>query len=376
MSKIEMVDLRSQYHKYKGEIDAAVMQAMDDCQYIGGPEVGQFAINLADYLSVEHVIPCANGTDALQLALMALDLSPGDEVITSPFTFVATAEVIALLGLKPVFVDVEIGTYNIDVSKIAEAITEKTKVILPVHLFGQAASMEAIMNLADEHGLYVVEDVAQSLGAEVDFKGENRQAGTVGHIGCTSFFPSKNLGCFGDGGACFTNNAGLAAKMKMIASHGSRERYFYDITGINSRLDTLQAAILKVKLPYLKDFIRTRQNVAGIYDALLMHLKEISTPERAADSSHTFNQYTIRVKNGHRDALKTYLQEKGIPSRIYYPLSLHQQKAFEAFCPGIVLPVAEQLCNEVLSLPIHTEMKKEEAELVGKSIIAFFEKNP
>ncbi len=368
-----MVDLQTQYRMLKNEIDEAVIDVMEACRFINGPEVGVFAKELSKYLSHAHVIPCANGTDALQLALMALDLKPGDEVITSTFSFVATAEVITLLGLKPVFVDVDPSTFNIDVEKTKEAVSPATKVIMPVHLFGQGADMNTIMQIAEEYDLYVVEDAAQSLGGSCKYRGKEQKLGTIGHIGCTSFFPSKNLGGFGDGGACFTNDPSLAEKMKMIASHGSKKRYYHKIVGVNSRLDTMQAAVLNVKLPYLDRFIEGRRRVADLYNSLLKGVKEVIIPGIENECLHTYNQYTLRVKNDKQQGLKKFLEENGIPARVYYPLALHQQEAYKEFWDGKPLAVAELLCNEVLSLPVYPEMPEETALMIGKTINAFFE---
>ena len=373
-SHLLMVDLKAQYLRLKSEVDAALMDVLDSAQYINGPQVQVFSDALKAYLTVEAVVPCANGTDALQLALMALDLQPGDEVITTAFSFVASAEVIALLGLTPVFADIDPQTFNIDARDIEQRITSRTKVILPVHLFGQAADMEAIMLLAERYDLYVVEDVAQSLGATCFYKGAYRQAGTIGHIGCTSFFPSKNLACFGDGGACFTQDAALAARIKMIAAHGADRQYHHKVVGINSRLDTLQAAVLNVKLPWLDSFISERRKVAAIYDSILKELKTIQLPFVADGVLHSYNQYTISVKYGKRDELMRGLEAKGIPSRIYYPVPLHRQPAFSRYVSaGLTLVNTEKACYEVLSLPMHTEMKAEEVKYIARTIIDLFE---
>ena len=364
-----MVDLKAQYLRYKKEIDSALIQVVESAQYINGPQVQSFSNALESYLSVEKVIPCGNGTDALQLALMALDLQPGDEVITTAFSFVASAEVIALLGLTPVFADIDSKTYNIDVDDIERRITPKTKVVLPVHLFGQPADMTSIMELANNHGLYVIEDVAQSLGASCMYKGVRYKAGTIGHIGCTSFFPSKNLACFGDGGACFTNDDYLGSRMKMLASHGAGKQYHHDIVGINSRLDTIQAAILNIKLPLLDDFITARRTVAGVYDSILKDVEQINIPYNAEGVLHSYNQYTIAVKNGKRDELKKKLELKGIPTRVYYPVPLHRQQAFSNYLDSnLSLPNAQIACKEVLSLPMHTEMSSDDARYIALSI--------
>ncbi len=371
-----MVDLKAQYLRLKNEVDAALMQTVESAQYINGPQVQTFADALQSYLSVETVVPCANGTDALQLALMALDLEPGDEVITTAFSFVASAEVIALLGLTPVFADIHPQTFNIDAKDVERRITSKTRVILPVHLFGQPAEMEAIMEVADRHGLYVIEDVAQSLGATCFYKGAYQQAGTIGHIGCTSFFPTKNLGCFGDGGACYTQDAALAARIKRMAAHGADRPYHHKVVGINSRLDTLQAAVLNVKLPWLDRFISERQRVAAVYDSHLKEVEQIAIPVVAEHTTHTYNQYTICVKNGRRDEVMKALEAMGIPSRIYYPVPLHRQPAFCHYASAAwPLTNAEKACSEVLSLPMHTEMKPGEAAYIGRAIVDLFEKN-
>ena len=370
---LEMVDLVRQYQRLRKEIDPAVNAVMEQAAYINGPEVSLFAMELAHYLNTPHVIACANGTDALQLALMALELEPGDEVITSSFSFVASAEVIALLGLKPVFADVCPDTYNICPEHVEKLITERTRVILPVHLFGQAANMQALMQIANRHSLYVVEDVAQSFGAEYLYEDANRKLGTIGHIGCTSFFPSKNLGCFGDGGACYTSDDTLAEKIRIIASHGSSKRYFYDCVGVNSRLDTLQAAILRVKLPYLDEFIRARENIAGIYNHLLVNVDGLKLPAVQSGATHTFNQYTIRVMSDRRNELMLHLERAGIPSRVYYPKPLHRQKAFAKFIDDDTkCPAAEMLCNEVLSIPVHPDMTVQEATYVAETLKCLF----
>jgi len=369
---MEMVDLKLLYRRMKRELDAAVLNVMAGANYINGPEVSLLAANLAKYLDVPHVVPCGNGTDALQMALMALDLKPGDEVITSAFSFVASAEVIALLGLKPVFVDADPVTFNISSDLIEAAVTPRTRVVLPVHLFGQAAAMNDIMHVADKYHLYVVEDVAQSLGADYQYRGDRRKLGTIGHIGCTSFFPTKNLGGCGDGGACFTNDERLAAKMKMLAGHGSSRRYYHDMVGFNSRLDTLQAAILNVKLNYLDEFLSIRQQVGTWYNEGLAELPDVAVPGMDPSATHTYNQYTIRVFNGARDRLQQYLKEKGISSRVYYPVPLHHQKAFVNWDDGIGRPVAEKLCSEVLSLPVHTEMSLPDVDRVVGAIKEFY----
>lgn len=371
-----MVDLKNQYLKIKSEIDAAIQDVIDSTAFINGPAVKTFQKNLEEYLNVKHVIPCANGTDALQIAMMALGLKPGDEVITADFTYVATAEVIGLLGLTPVLVDVNPDTFDIDVKSIEKNITSKTKAIVPVHLFGQCADMEAIMKLAEKYNLYVIEDNAQAIGADYTFSnGEQKKSGTIGHIGCTSFFPSKNLGCFGDGGAIMTNDDELAAKCRMIASHGQSKQYIHDVLGVNSRLDSIQAAILNVKLKYLDDYIKARKTAAEMYDKALEQISEIVIPKRQKNSSHVFHQYTLQIKNGKRDTLREYLQNQGIPSMIYYPIPLHLQKAYqsERYKAGD-FPVTEQLCRSVLSLPMHTELNEEVIHTITTAILNFFNK--
>ncbi|MDP5076041.1 MAG: DegT/DnrJ/EryC1/StrS family aminotransferase, partial [Flavobacteriales bacterium] len=338
------------------------------------PEVKNFQAELETYLGVKHVIPCANGTDALQVAMMALDLKPGDEVIVPTFTYVATAEVIALLQLTPVLVDVHPETFMIDPAAVEAAITSKTKAIVPVHLFGQGADMNAIMDIARRHNLFVIEDAAQALGASYQLSnGESAALGTIGDIGCTSFFPSKNLGCYGDGGALFTNNDELAANLRMIANHGQKVRYYHDVIGVNSRLDTMQAAILDIKLKHLNRYAKSRRTVADYYDKALVGSEGLMTPNRIATGTHVFHQYTLRVLNGKRDALRSHLEERGVPSMIYYPLPLHFQKAFENDrYPKGSMPISERLSSEVLSLPIHTEMTSEELEFIVDNVKSFF----
>lgn len=371
--KMEMVNLQKLHNRHKEELHAAMLEVFENGQFINGPQVGEFANNLGEFINSKYVIPCGNGTDALQLALMALDLEPGDEVITTTFSFVATAEVIALLGLKPVFVDVDDRTYNISPKAIESAITDKTKVILPVHLFGQSANMNAIMKIAEKHNLFVIEDAAQALGATYTINRESKYVGTIGHIGCTSFFPSKNLGGFGDGGACFTQDEELANKIRTIANHGSTKRYFHDVTGVNSRLDTMQAAMLNVKLKYFTQALNARAITGEHYNNQLIEIDEILIPRHEPLANHTYNQYTIRVLGGKRDELKNFLQEKGIPSRVYYPLPLHKQKAFENNSISIFpLENSDILSNEVLSLPIHTEIIKNDVHMIAKYIKDFF----
>ncbi len=371
---IQMVDLKKQYLKIKEEVDAAVINVMTNANFINGQEVKTFQHNLEKYLNVKHVIPCANGTDALQIAMMGLGLKPGDEVITASFTYVATAEVIALLGLVPVLVEAKESDYTIDPTEIEKAITAKTKAIVPVHLFGQGADMNAIMEIAKKHNLFVIEDTAQALGATYQLSnGETVAVGTIGDIGCTSFFPSKNLGCYGDGGALFTNNDELAANLRMIANHGQKVRYYHDVIGVNSRLDTMQAAILDIKLRHLNDYATSRRAAADYYDRAFLGFEGLIKPNRIKEGTHVFHQYTLRVQGGKRDALRTFLEEKGIPCMIYYPLPLHFQKAFanERYPEGS-MPISEKLSSEVLSLPIHTEMTQEELEFIVGNVKAFF----
>ena len=353
-----MVDLQVQYQKIKPELDRALQAVIDSTQFINGAPVHRFARNLERYLGANHVIPCANGTDALQIALMALGLQPGDEVITAPFTFVATAEVIALLGLKPVFVDVHPDTFTIDETQVEAAITPKTRCIIPVHLFGQGANMEALMQIAQNHHLFVVEDNAQAIGADFHFSdGRTRKLGAIGHIGCTSFFPSKNLGAYGDGGALFTDDPELADKIAMIVNHGMKERYYHDEIGVNSRLDTLQAVVLDTKLPLLDGYNAARRKAADYFDQGFAGRPELTIPVRASYSTHVFHQYTLLIDRG-RDTVKNQLQEAGIPTGIYYPVPLHLQKAYRGY--GYRegdFPVSEMLAGKVLSLPMHSELE-------------------
>ncbi len=372
--KIEMVDLKKQYSKIKEEVDAAVLKAIENANFINGPEVKMFTEKLSKYLNGAYVIPCANGTDALQIAMMALDLKPGDEVIVPAFTYVATAEVIGLLNLIPIMIDVDENNFNISISEIRNAITEKTKAIVPVHLYGQTANMEEIMKIAKEFNLYVIEDTAQAIGAEYIFSDNHKkQAGTIGDIGCTSFFPSKNLGCYGDGGAVYTNNKLLAEKIKMIANHGQEVKYVHKYIGVNSRLDTIQAAILNIKLDHLNEYINARLKAAEIYDQLLSNIKEIQTPSRTQYSTHVFHQYTIKVNGNKRDELKKYLESCGIPAMIYYPIPLYEQEAFQKIGKiSGTLTNTNYLCKSVLSLPMHTELIQEEQEYICNSIRKFF----
>jgi len=368
-----MVDLQGQYLKIKEEIDTAISEVLTSTAFIQGPSVEKFASNLKKYVSCKHVIPCANGTDALQIAMMSLGFQEGDEVIIPVHTYVATAEVIALLKLTPVFVDVYKDSFNIDVSQVESKITKKTVAIVPVHLYGQTADMEPILEIATRHRLHVIEDAAQALGAEYTFRDKRKmQAGTMGTIGTTSFFPSKNLGCFGDGGAIFTNDDQLAERARMIANHGQKEKYRHDIVGVNSRLDTLQAAILNVKLQYLRDYTANRNAVADFYDNALVGSSEITTPVRSQFSTHVFHQYTLQVAR--RDELKKHLEEKGIPTMIYYPIPLHLQKAYRTLhSPEGTFPVTEKLSKTVISLPIHTEMTQDQLEFITNEIRAFYQ---
>lgn len=376
MRPIQMVDLKAQYQNIKEEVSTAVLSCIEAGTFINGPQVKQFKANLEAYLNVKTVIPCGNGTDALQLALMALDLAPGDEVIVPTFTYVATAEVIGLLQLVPVMVDVDPNTFNVTAEAIEAAITAKTKAIVPVHLFGQSADMEAIMKVAERHQLYVIEDNAQAIGADYTFtSGQQRKTGTIGHIGCTSFYPSKNLGAYGDGGAIFTNDEVLGAKLQMLANHGQNKRYYHQYIGVNSRLDSIQAAVLDIKLARLDAYAAARQAVAARYDAEFKNISGVQIPTRQYNTTHVFHQYTLLVPADKRDALKAYLQEKGIPSMIYYPVPLDEQEAFKAIVKkgADSFPVTEQLCKTVLSLPIHTEMDEEQLTYICSSVRSFFE---
>lgn len=370
MQEIRMVDLKGQYLRIKQEIDDAIQAVIDNTEFINGNALKSFQKNLEQYLSVKHAIPCANGTDALQIAMMALDLKPGDEVITSDFTFIATVEVIALMKLKPVLADVDKDTFLITPETIEKLITPKTKAIVPVHLFGQCCDMEAIMTLAKKHNLYVIEDNAQALGADYTFKDERIQkAGTIGHIGCTSFFPSKNLGCFGDGGALFTNDDEIAAKLRSVANHGMKVRYYHDHVGVNSRLDTIQAAVLDVKLKYLNQYNQARQKAAAYYDKAFANIPKIQVPSRVSNSTHIFHQYTLILKGIDRDAVKVKLQEKGIPAMVYYPVTMHLQNAYKylGYKEGD-FPISENLCKTVISLPMHTELDNLQLEYITKTI--------
>lgn len=369
-----MVDLKGQYEKIKDNVNDSFLEVLDTTAFINGPQVQKFQNELEEYLDVKHVIPCANGTDALQIAMMGLGLKPGDEVITADFTFAATVEVIALLQLTPVLVDVEPDTFNIDLKSIKKAITPRTKAIVPVHLFGQTANMDAIMEIAGEHDLYVIEDNAQAIGANYHFKdGTTKKAGAIGHVASTSFFPSKNLGCYGDGGAIFTNDDDLAHTIRGIVNHGMYERYHHDVVGVNSRLDSLQAAVLRAKLPHLDTYNKARQQAAKKYSEALRNVDGITVPYTAgADDTHVYHQYTVKIADGKRDALAKFLSEKGIPYGIYYPIPLHSQKAYkDERYNEADFPVTNQLVKEVISLPMHTELDEEQISYITSSIIEF-----
>ena len=374
MHPIQMVDTRRQYLKIKDKIDAAMHSVIDSSVFIGGKAVGEFAENLAGYNGSQYVIPCANGTDALQIAMMALDLQPGDEVITPSFTYIATVEVVALLKLTPVFVEVDPQTFCIDPAAIEKAITPKTKAIIPVHLYGHAARMEEIMAIAARYGIPVIEDNAQAIGCRYTYRdGTVRKTGSIGTIGCTSFYPSKNLGCFGDGGAIFTDDEALAAKLKMIANHGQSKQYHHDIVGCNSRLDAIQAAVLNVKLQQLDTYNHSRTQVADFYDQAFANLPAVTTPYRAGYSSHVFHQYTLILQKGNRDKLKEHLAAHAVPAMIYYPVPSHKQKMFDtAHKESCFLPTTDWLSERVISLPIHTEMDGEQLTYITNTLIDFF----
>lgn len=370
---ISMVDLKSQYKRLKPEIDRAIANVINQSSFIKGKALKDFEQELAQYLNVKHAIGVGNGTDALQIALMSLDLSPGDEVIVPAFTYVATAEVIGLLGLKPIMVDVDLNNFNILIQDLDKVITSRTKAIVPVHLYGQSAQMDEIVDFAKKYDLYIIEDNAQSIGGNFFSRDSlNYKTGTIGHIGCTSFFPSKNLGCFGDGGAIFTNDDELAQKIRMIANHGQSQKYVHDRIGINSRLDTIQAAILSVKLNQLDDFNKRRQSVASIYDQELSNIQNITIPHKEKYSEHVYHQYTIKIGDSKRDQLKSFLSNFNIPSMIYYPIPLYQQKAFSSFYKGEGLLNTEVLCGQVLSLPMHTELPSETQYFIIDKIKDFF----
>lgn len=372
MRKIQMVDLQSQYYKIKPEVDNAVLNVMDSAAFINGPQVKKFQRDLEEYLDVKHVIPCANGTDALQIALMSLDLKEGDEVITADFTFAATVEVIHLLKLKAVLVDVDYDTFTINPEKIKAAITEKTKAIIPVHLFGQCANMEEIMKIAKDHNLFVIEDNAQAIGAEFTFSdGTVKKSGTMGTIGTTSFFPSKNLGCYGDGGAIFTNDDNLAHRLRGIVNHGMYERYYHDEVGVNSRLDSIQAAILRKKLPHLDIYNEARGKAADFYDEAFANHPNILIPKKAEYSTHVFHQYTLRILNGKRNELQQFLAEKEIPAMIYYPVALRKQKAYFQESKDADFVNTDKLLNQVISLPMHTELDDEQLTYITEAVLEF-----
>ncbi len=373
MKPIQMVDLKSQYQKIKNEIDTAVIDVFESAAFINGQPVQQFAKALSEYLDINHVVPCANGTDALQIAMMALGLQPGDEVITPSFTYIATTEVVALLRLKPVFAEVNKKTFCIDADSIRSLITAKTKAIVPVHLYGQSADMEAIMQIAEEYNLFVIEDNAQAIGCDYTFSnGIKKKSGTTGTIGTTSFFPSKNLGAYGDGGAIFTNDDRVAEKLKMIANHGQSKRYYHDMVGCNSRLDTVQAAILNIKLRELDNYIAARRKVADYYDHAFANNKKITAPYRDEKSNHVFHQYTLILEGTDRDGLNQYLASKNIPSMIYYPVPGHRQKMFDAFDgKNDDLEVTDWLTERVISLPVHTELDEEQLRYITSSVLEY-----
>ncbi len=385
MKKIQMVDLQGQYQQIKETVDNSIQEVLNSSTYINGPAVQKFQTDLEKYLNVKHVIPCANGTDALQIAMMALGLEQGDEIITADFTFAATVEVIALLKLTPVLVDVDAKTFNIDIEALKKAITPKTKAIVPVHLFGQVANMDAVMEIAKEHNLFVIEDNAQAIGADYTFEdGTTQKAGTIGNVGTTSFFPSKNLGCYGDGGAIFTNDDALAHTIRGIVNHGMYERYYHDVVGVNSRLDSIQAGVLQAKLPNLDEYCDARRNAARFYNKALANNPNIITPSAKSNKTkncnaicdvcdcHVFHQYTLQITNGKRDELHKHLLENGIPNAIYYPVALHSQKAYaDAKYKEEDFPVTNNLIKTVISLPMHTELDNEQLDFITKTIIGF-----
>lgn len=374
MRKLMMVDLKSQYEDIKTEVDLAIHEVIDSTAFVNGPAVSRFQKNLETYLNVKHVIPCANGTDSLQVSMMALGLKPGDEVITSSFTFIATAEVIALLGLTPVLVDVDPDTFNIDPKSILRAITPKTKAIVPVHLFGQSSDMETVLEIAEKYKLHVIEDNCQAIGADYLFAdGTRKKTGTISIVGCTSFFPSKNLGCYGDGGAVFTNDDDLATKLRQIVNHGMTIRYYHDMIGVNSRLDSIQAAILDIKLKHLDEYAQSRNRAAAYYDKAFANEPHLKTPVRFKKSTHVFHQYTLVTSGIDRNKLQEFLTAKGVPAMIYYPVPLHMQKAYldSRYKEGD-FPVTEMLCKSVISLPIHTHLDEEQLEYITTSVLEFF----
>lgn len=370
---IRMVDLKTQYENIREEIDRSVLDVIASTEYINGSAVKKFQAELEAYQGCAHVVPCANGTDALQIAMMALGLKPGDEVIVPAFTYVATAEVIALLGLTPVMVDVDPDTFNISIEQTAAAVTPRTKAIVPVHLFGQSADMEPLLALAKRHNLFVIEDNAQATGSDYTFSDGTRQkTGSMGHIGCTSFFPSKNLGCYGDGGAMTTNDDDIAQRLRMVANHGQNKLYHHAVIGVNSRLDSIQAAILSVKLKRLDQYNTARRRAADYYDAAFADVPQLKTPARQPNSTHVFHQYTLVLREGDRDALRQYLTDRQIPAMIYYPIPLYKQEAFAAYWPGGELPVTEQLCRSVISLPMHSELDAAQQDQIVEGVKAFF----
>jgi len=374
MKEISMVDLQGQYLHIKSQIDKAIQEVIDQTAFIKGPAVHSFEQELADYLGATGVVACANGTDALQIAMMALGLEPGDEVITTPFTFISTIEVIKLLKLKPVLADINRDTFNIDPEAVAAAITPRTRAIVPVHLFGQCAEMERIMDIAEKNGLYVIEDTAQATGAEYTFSdGRCVKAGVMGTIGTTSFFPSKNLGCYGDGGALFCNDRVLLDKMKALVNHGMNRRYYYDMVGVNSRLDTIQAAILRVKLPYLDRYNQARQEAAAFYNKAFQQIPALKIPVNDTHSTHIYHQYTLQVQDDSRDGLKEFLNSRNIPAMVYYPVALHLQHAYAdlGYTEGS-FPVSEELSKQVLSLPMHTELERDQLNYITGSIMEFY----
>ena len=373
MRPLQMVDTKTQYLKIKQEVDAAVISVMESSQFIGGKVLNDFAIHLAEYNGSKHVIPCANGTDALQIAMMALGLKAGDEVITPSFTYIATVEVAALLGIKPIFVEVDKQTFCLDPKAVEQAITPKTKAIIPVHLYGQAANMEAIMDIANRHQLFVIEDNAQAIGNDYTFSnGTIKKTGSIGHIGCTSFYPSKNLGAFGDGGAIFTDDDALADQLRMIASHGQSKRYYHDVVGCNSRLDALQAAILDIKLTHLDEYIVARRKAADFYDKAFSGHAKIEVPFRDNNNKHVFHQYTLIINDANRDELSQFLTEQGVPNMIYYPVPAHRQKMFDAFGGSdFNLPTTDWLTERVISLPIHTELDEEQQQFICDKVLSF-----
>jgi dTDP-4-amino-4,6-dideoxygalactose transaminase len=376
MQKIQMVDLKGQYQHIKKEVDKSVDDVIESAAFINGPEVRSFQKELEEYLDVKHVIPCANGTDALQIAMMSLGLKPGDEVITADFTYVATAEVIALLNLTPVLVDVLPDTFDINLTAIEKAITPKTKAIVPVHLFGQCANMEGVLKLAKKHNLFVIEDTAQAIGADYEYSdGSTQKAGTIGTVGCTSFFPSKNLGCYGDGGAIFTNDDDLASKIRKVANHGQSVQYIHDEVGVNSRLDSIQAAVLRIKLRQLDAYNEARILAAQKYDAKFNADPKLTVPARSGYSNHVFHQYTLKLSGTDRDALREHLTQNNIPSGIYYPIPLHLQKAYldPRYKEGD-FPITEDLCRSVISLPMHTELDDEQIDFISKTVLNFINK--